>query len=140
MSKSQMKGVLITFFDTGGIIHFELIPQDQIVNQAYYVKILKWLHDAVRRKRPELWVLHHGNVSAHKAFSVPQFLAHNSITEMKHSPYSPHLAPNDLWLFPKLKPALKRPRFQDTEDIQKKKKKVTTALEAIPQQVFQKRF
>jgi len=31
--KSQMKAVLITFFDINDIVHFEFIPQDQTVNQ-----------------------------------------------------------------------------------------------------------
>jgi hypothetical protein len=34
---------------------FEFIPQGQTVNQAYYVELLKWLREAVRIKRPELW-------------------------------------------------------------------------------------
>jgi hypothetical protein len=45
-----------------------------------------------------------------------------SITEVEHPPSSPDLAPNDFWLFPKIKPVLKGRKFQDT-DIQKKKKK-----------------
>jgi len=36
MSKSQMKTILITFLDIKGIVHFELIPQGQTVNRAYY--------------------------------------------------------------------------------------------------------
>jgi hypothetical protein len=64
-------------------------------------------------------ILHHDNAPAYKAFSVKQFLARISITEMEHPPYSCHLAPNDFWLFPKIKTALKGRRFQDTEDIQK---------------------
>jgi len=35
MLKSQMKTLLITFFDIKGTVHFTFIPQDQIVNQAY---------------------------------------------------------------------------------------------------------
>jgi hypothetical protein len=46
---------------------------------------------------------------------------------------SPDLAPNDFWLFPEIKSALKGWRFQDMEHIQKKKKNVTTTLKAIPQ-------
>jgi hypothetical protein len=78
-----------------------------------YVEVLKRLHEAVRRKRPELWpndwILHNDNAPAHKMLSVKQFLAH-----------SPDLATNDFWLCPKIKSALKGLRFQDLEDIQKK--------------------
>jgi hypothetical protein len=41
VSKSQMKTILITFFGIKGIFHFEFIPQDRTVNQAYYLGILK---------------------------------------------------------------------------------------------------
>jgi hypothetical protein len=52
MSKSEMKTKIITFFNTKDIVHFQ---QGQTVNQAYYVEILKWLHEAVHRKSPRLW-------------------------------------------------------------------------------------
>jgi hypothetical protein len=65
--------MFITFFNIKGTVHFEFIPQGQTSGQAYYVKILKWLHEAVYRKRPELWpsdgILHHDNAPAHKALS-----------------------------------------------------------------------
>jgi hypothetical protein len=81
MSKSQMKAVLITCFYITGIIHFELIPQGQTFNQAYYVEIT----EAVYRGRPELlsdWILYHDSASVHKVLSVKWFLAHILITEM----------------------------------------------------------
>jgi hypothetical protein len=49
---------------------------------------------------------------------------------MKHLSSSPDLTPNDFWLFPKTRSALKGRRFRDIEDIQNN---VTTALKAIPQ-------
>jgi hypothetical protein len=45
--KSQMKTMLITFFDIGDIVHFQFIPEGQTVNQASFVGIPKWLHEAV---------------------------------------------------------------------------------------------
>jgi len=65
----------------------------------------------VYRKRPEFWpndwILHSDNAPVHKALSVKKFLTQKSITEMEHLPYSPNLAPNDFWLFSKIKSALK---------------------------------
>jgi hypothetical protein len=87
------------------------------------VEIMKRLREAVSTKRPNLspndWVLHNDNGPAHKARSVRQFLAHKSISGMEHPPYSHCLAPNDFWLFPKIKSALEWQRFQDNKDIQK---------------------
>jgi hypothetical protein len=43
------------------------------------MEILKWLYEAVHRKRPELLpgdlIFHHDSAPAHKALSVKQFLA-----------------------------------------------------------------
>jgi hypothetical protein len=73
-----MKAMLNTLFDIEGVVHFEFVPHGQTLNQAY-VEILKQLHEAVRRKRPELWpkdwIVHHENSTAQKAFYVKQFLA-----------------------------------------------------------------
>jgi hypothetical protein len=134
-----MKKMLISFFDIMCIVHFELIPQGQTLNQAYYVETVNRLCEAVRRKgselRPNDWILYHDKAPAHKALSVTQFLAQKSINEMEHQPSSPDLAPNDFWPFPRIKSTLRGRRFQDTED-----KNVTTALKAIPQVEFQKCF
>jgi hypothetical protein len=74
VSESQMKTLLVTFFDVKGLVHFKFFPQGQTVNQTYYVKILKHLLEAVHRKRPELWpsdwILHHNSAPAYKAHSV----------------------------------------------------------------------
>jgi hypothetical protein len=76
MLKSQMKTMLITFFDIKGTVHFET------VNQAY-VEILKRLREAVHRKGPQLWpnewIFHHDIAPAHKALFVMQFLAQNRL-------------------------------------------------------------
>jgi hypothetical protein len=52
VAKKSKMTMLITFFDTKGVVHFEFIPQVQTVNGAYYVEILKRLREAVHRKSP----------------------------------------------------------------------------------------
>jgi hypothetical protein len=47
--KSQMRAMLITFFNIKGTFHSEFIPQGQAINQAYYVEISKTLHEALHR-------------------------------------------------------------------------------------------
>jgi hypothetical protein len=79
MWKSQMKIMLITFFNVNSTVHFQFISQGLIVNQAHYVEILKQLCEAVRRKRLELWssnlIPHSDNAPANKALSAKQFPA-----------------------------------------------------------------
>jgi hypothetical protein len=48
---------------------------------------------------------------------VSEFIAGKGISTMYHMPYSPDLAPADLWLFAELKSVLKGKRFLDIEDI-----------------------
>jgi hypothetical protein len=95
----------------------------RIINQAYYVEILKRLCEILRIKRPELWpndwIFHRDNAPAHKALSVTQFLSQKSITEVEYIPFSSYLAPNCFSLFPKIKSALKGRRFQDIKVLKK---------------------
>ena len=123
MSRSQVKTMLVCFFDHKGIVHHEFISQGQMVNQQCYLEELTSLQESVWRKRPGLWpdrwILHHDNAPVHDVLRVREFLAKNSITKMDHPPYSPDLAPCNFWLFPKLKNALKGQRFADLSDMQR---------------------
>jgi len=138
MSRSQVKTMLVCFFDHKGIVHYEFIAQRQTVNQHCYSEVLTRLWESVRRKRPGLcpdkWIFHHDNAPVHDALRVCEFLAKNSITKMDHPPYLPDLAPCDFWLFPKLKNALKGQRFADLPDIQRN---VKTLPRSIPENDFQ---
>lgn len=141
MSRSQIKTMLVCFFDIQGIVHREFVEQGSTVNQFKYLEILKRLREAVRRKRPHLWsggwILHHDNAPAHAALRVHEFLASKSIATLDHPPYSPDLAPCDFWLFPKLKIALKGQRFDDITAIQQE---ANTILRNIPNEEFKNCF
>jgi hypothetical protein len=105
MSKSNIKTILICFFNIRGIIHCEFVPEGAAVNQTFCVEVLKKVTDAVRSKRGELWrdrslILHHDNAPTYSSLRVSHFLAGKGISAMDHAPCSTDLAPPDLWLFP----------------------------------------
>ena len=138
MQRSQVKVMLITFFDHQGMVHHEFVPQGQTVNQHFYKEVLTRLVNKICQKRRasgagKTWILHHDNAPAHTALSVKQFLVSKEITTLHHPPYSPDLAPCDFFLFPKLKGILKGTRFQEVEDI---KTSVTRHLKIITRRIF----
>jgi hypothetical protein len=38
------------FFDQQGIVHYESAPEDQTINQDFYLVVLRHLRDVVQRK------------------------------------------------------------------------------------------
>ncbi|XP_067942994.1 protein GVQW3-like [Watersipora subatra] len=139
MSRSNVKTLLITFFDIRGVVHSEFLPHGQTVNQHVYKDILIRLRDSIRRKRRDLWLsgdwyLHHDNAPAHTSLMVRQYLAKNKVTVLNHPPYSPDLAPCDFYLFPKVKLTMKGERFDDIPTIQEN---VTRQLRSFMESDFQ---
>jgi hypothetical protein len=61
-------------------------------------------------------------------------LSSKQITVLEHPPYSPNLAPSDIFLFPKIKEILKGRHIDDIRS------NTTAALKAIPQNQFQNCF
>jgi hypothetical protein len=107
-----------------------------VIRQTDYLIVLQRLRDADRQKRPHkwssgTWLLQHDNAPCHAALSVREFLAKHSILVVPHPPYSPHLAPCDFFLFPRLKNTLKEKRFQDVAEIQLN---TTRQLQATPKE------
>jgi len=100
------------------------------------------LCEKVRRKPPEVfannsWILHHDNAPAHTAQFVKDILATKQITVLEHPAFSPDLAPNDFFLFPKIKEILKGRNFDDIDDT---RSSTTAALKAISQNQSQNCF
>jgi len=120
--RSNVKTMLICFFDIQGIVHREFVPRGQTLNQEFYLGVLKQLRERVRRTRPELWrsgewLIHHDNAPAHTALRIRQFFTSQDMTLVSHPPYSPDLAPADFFLFPQTKRDLKGQRFDTLEDV-----------------------
>jgi histone-lysine N-methyltransferase SETMAR len=136
-TKSNIKVMLVAFFNDEEIVYREFVPTATSVNAAFYVKALTRLRESARGKRPQKWkndwALHHNNAPSHTAKAVQQFLARNNIPIVPHPSYSPDLAPSDFWLFLTLKMGRRGRRFATVKDI---KENADARLRAIKGEDF----
>jgi hypothetical protein len=95
--------MLLTFFDSKGLIYSHIIPRGSIVNAAYIVKVLDVFIMHLRKKRFILleqgWFFHWDNAPVHTAASVQDWLTAHSVQVLCHPPYLPDLALADFFLF-----------------------------------------
>jgi hypothetical protein len=102
-----MKTMVITFFDIEDIVHFEFIPQGQSTK-------LMWKYRSSYMKLCIEIDLNFASIgfSTTTMFQLTRhslshsFWAKNQLVKCNTHPI-PDLAPNDLWLFPQIKSALK---------------------------------
>ncbi|UYV67088.1 hypothetical protein LAZ67_4003857 [Cordylochernes scorpioides] len=140
--KSRNKVLLVAFSDNKGIVHHEYLPAGQTVIKEMYLGILRRLREAIRKKRPEKWtnggwILHHDNARPHTAHLMTSFLAKNGTQILLQPPYFPDIAPNDFFLFPKLKAVLKGRHFDTRDGIIEKS---PLALKSIPKEAYKNCF
>jgi hypothetical protein len=78
LQKSKNKVMLVTFLDSQGVIHKELVPPGQMVNKECYMEILSRLVQRIHLVRPQFeergtQFLLHDNVRPHIAVSIKHF-------------------------------------------------------------------
>ena len=77
---------------------------------------------AMWKKRAPLFptmLFHHDNAPSHQASTTQETINRRSIEVLGHPPYSPDLAPCDLFLFPTLKKILLGQQFENVADLQR---------------------
>ena len=137
-SKSTHKLLMISFFDSTGMIYMHWFPTRQTVNKEYYVDVLREFRQRFYWKRPALfklgkWHFHEDNAPVHNSIHVTDFLTKMGIKTVAHPPYSPDLAPCDFWLFPKLK---EKHRGCCYETIEEMKEAVMKVIDMLTQEDF----
>lgn len=112
-SRSVSKKMIAAFFGIKGLIAIVPLEDRKTVNSDWYTSIcLPIVIAEVRKNNPKRdIVLHHDNASAHTAKNTNDYLEAKNIKLMSHCPYSPDLAPNDFFLFPKIKKIMRGRRF-----------------------------
>ena len=145
--RGQRKTMLTVFFDFQGIVHMEFMPQGGTINSDDYCETLSRMKEAIRRKRPHLWVrnqegyrsflLHQDNAPAHVAVPTLAKFGEWGIELLAHPPYSPDLAPSDFALFPKLKEDLCGRRFANLHLLKDEAKRL---LRSYPADFYEQIF
>ena len=81
--------------------------------------------------------MHHDNAASQKAIIVNEFLSKYLTNIIEQPPYSPDMAPADIFLVPKLKLPHRGTRFQSIEDLKENSRR---ELKSIPENAFKKCF
>jgi histone-lysine N-methyltransferase SETMAR len=120
-SRSTAKQMLAVFFRRSGLVTIVPLREQRTVNAEWYCTVcLPAVFNELRKSRPRTGIrgtqLHHDNASAHTAARTLDFLSENGVQLVTHPAYSPDLAPNDFFLFPKVKHPLRGQRFSNPED------------------------
>jgi len=111
------KVMLCIWWDQKGVVYYELLqPGDTITGDRYRLQLMR-LSRALREERPEYKQRHdkvillHDNARPHVAKVVKKYLETLKWDILPHPPYSPDIAPSDLWLFRRMQHDLAGHRF-----------------------------
>ncbi len=94
------------------------------MNQLVFHQIFTRFDIACQNRRPRgtahgRWFIHMDNASSHTTHLTRVHMNNLGWTVLPHPPYSLDLAPNDFWLYPRVKKGLRGRKFdwiQDLED------------------------
>ncbi len=112
----QSKVMIISFFDSKGLVYYEFIQKPLTVNQQVFQVILCCFHAVYQRRRPHSSVrgrhfIHFDNAPAHTADNTLILLRNLGWSRLPHPAYSPDLALSDFWFFARLKRLLRGQHF-----------------------------
>ncbi len=140
--RSAKKTMLILYFDSSGVILADFYDEGRVTREVY-IESVRWMQEALRKKRPALWgpprnfILLQDNASPHTASDTEDYFESVGQQVWEHPPCSPDLSPCDYWAFPLLKDQICGHKFDNIEDVQTA---VCRTLQDIPLASFQKCF
>jgi hypothetical protein len=129
------------FIDSEGVVQHEFLPQGKRVTRQYYLEVMKHLHEAIRKKKPDAsrsnrWMLHADNAPAYITINPSVFGGTRG-----NSHYTSSLLAwsrtSGLFLFTKLKMSLKGRSFESSDSIRENS---LADLRSVPNEAFKKCF
>ena len=115
------KVMLCIWWDWNGVLYYELLPENQMINSNRYCSQLDQLKAALNEKHPELVnrkriIFHQDNTRLHVSLMTRQNLLQLGCEVLIHPPCSPNIAPLDSHLFWSLQNFLNAKNFSSLED------------------------
>ncbi|GBP29050.1 Histone-lysine N-methyltransferase SETMAR [Eumeta japonica] len=100
--------------------HVDTVPLENrktVKSERYTTICLPEVFEEIRKNnRQRKIILHHDSAGYHTSTETIRFLEDQKIELTDHPPYSPVLAPNDFYLFPRVKSKLRGQRFASHEE------------------------
>jgi [histone H3]-lysine36 N-dimethyltransferase SETMAR len=119
--QSAGKVIVSVFWDERGIIFIDYLEIGQNINSEYYIALLKYLNDEMKKKRPHLKkkkvLFHQDNALVHKSIKTTAKLHELGYELLSHSPYAPDLHPSDFCMLADLKRMLAGKKFNTNEEV-----------------------
>lgn len=114
------KVLLSVWWDSEGVIHWELLPEGETITANLYCEQLERVQAALRELRSHrtATLLLHDNATPHTARVTKCKLQELGWEVLPHPAYSPDLAPTDFKLFRSLANTLKDKSFTTSEEVQ----------------------
>lgn len=131
-SKSYIKKMFVVFFDIWGIVYFEFVPQEETVNSAFYLQVLKRLR--VSGLTLKIWL---DSTMTMLPTTRPSLLPISWPTAILQWSPSPDLVPCDFFFVSSTEETTeKKKHWKSVENI----KKHVTFLRNIPIEEYQGAF
>lgn len=116
------KVLLCVWWNSTGIVHFEILEQGQTVTADLYCQQLERLNQALIVKHPALVnrkgvILQHDNARPHSAKQTQQKIRDLGWELLPHPPYSPDISPSDYCLFRSMQHFLSGKTFRNIDGI-----------------------
>lgn len=120
-SLHPQKVMLCVWWDSKGILYWELLPSNTTITAALYSQQLDRLAAKIAQVRPGLSQVRflHDNARPHVAKLTREKLLQLNWEVLVHPPYSPDIAPSDYHLFRSLSNTLQGENFTDEDEIKK---------------------
>jgi histone-lysine N-methyltransferase SETMAR len=117
------KVMLSVWWNSEGMVHFEMIPNGRSITAALYCQQLDRVQESLRLNYPALVsrnqvVFLQDNAKPHTALLTKAKLDELGWEVLSHPPYSPDLAPSDYHLFRSMEHFLRGREFEDIDQVE----------------------